>query len=90
MVAEDALHDGETEAGAVCTAADHRVENGVLQLRSYARAVVDDFDLARQSVSGMADGELAQGAAAQGNVAVVWLGGASQGTRGASCWTLYI
>lgn len=67
VLADDVLGDGQAESGTVRTAADHGVEDGFLELGRDARAVVDDLHLAHQAVTRVADGELAQGTAAQGD-----------------------
>ncbi len=69
MLADDVLGNGQAQPGTVGAATDHGIEEGVLQFRRDARAVVDDFHPRHQAMAHMADGELAQGAAAQGDAA---------------------
>ena len=60
--------------GALGTARDHGHENGVLDGGGYAGAVVDDIDLADQTVQLSAYGELAARACAQGDNAGAGVG----------------
>ncbi len=69
MLADDVLGNGQAQPGTVRAAADHGKEDGFLQVRGNARAVVDDFDLGHQAMAHVADGELAHGAGAQADAA---------------------
>src|SRR3546814_5839281 len=66
VLTDDVLGDGKAQAGSVRAAADHRVEERVLQFGGNPRAVVDDLDACHQAMTNMADGELPQCACAQG------------------------
>ena len=69
VLTDDVLGNGQAQPGTVRAAADHRKENGFLQFRRDARAVVDDLDLGHQTMADVADGELAHGAGAQADAA---------------------
>lgn len=65
VLADDVLGNGQAQPGTVRAATDHGIEEGFLQFRRDAWAVVDDLYPRYQAVTHVADGELAQGAAAQ-------------------------
>jgi len=69
VLTDDVLGDGKAQAGSVRAAADHRVEERVLQFGGNPRAVVDDLDACHQAMTNMADSELPQCAGAQGETA---------------------
>ena len=72
VLADDVLGNGQAQPGTVRAAADHGKEDGFLQFRRNAGAVVDDLDLGNQAVAHMADGELAQSAGAQADACLLY------------------
>src|SRR3989338_118484 len=64
VAADDVLGDGQTEPRAFRPAGDHGVENVLLQVLGYPRAVVLEIGAQHQAVALMADREVAFGARA--------------------------